>query len=72
MTAAIDQAKVQRIREAFRDDDLSFAEWARSRGFNPSLVYEVLAGRRRAMRGETREIAVALGLKRPRRQVKRR
>ena len=42
----------------------SIAEWARSHGFTRSLVYEVLAGRKKCLRGDSHRIAVLLGLKR--------
>ena len=51
----------------FRDRGLTVSEWAVERRFNPSLVYAVLHGRRKALRGRSFDIAVALGMKvRPR------
>lgn len=47
----------------FADRGLVVSEWALERRFNPSLVYAVLHGRRKALRGRSFEIAVALGLK---------
>lgn len=47
----------------FTDRGLVVSEWALDRRFNPSLVYAVLHGRRKALRGRSFEIAVALGLK---------
>lgn len=41
----------------------SVSEWARVRGFSAVLVYQVLDGRRKCMRGQSHQIAVALGLK---------
>lgn len=49
----------------FTDRGLVVSEWALERRFNPSLVYAVLHGRRKALRGRSFEIAVALGLKAP-------
>lgn len=42
---------------------ISIREWARSRGFSESLVYSVLAGKCKGLRGESYWIAVELGLK---------
>nr|VFK21646.1 MAG: phage-associated protein, BcepMu gp16 family [Candidatus Kentron sp. LPFa]VFK35207.1 MAG: phage-associated protein, BcepMu gp16 family [Candidatus Kentron sp. LPFa] len=41
----------QEIREAFRQTGISIAAWANANGFAPNLVYDVLAGRRPAIRG---------------------
>jgi gp16 family phage-associated protein len=48
--------------EDFRSNGISIAEWARSHSFKPSLVYQVLAGRK-ALRGKSFQIARALGMK---------
>nr|VFK58299.1 MAG: phage-associated protein, BcepMu gp16 family [Candidatus Kentron sp. UNK]VFK68355.1 MAG: phage-associated protein, BcepMu gp16 family [Candidatus Kentron sp. UNK] len=53
----------QEIREAFRQAGISIAAWANANGFAPNLVYDVLAGRRPAIRGQCHNIAVKLGLK---------
>ena len=47
----------------FADSGISVAEWARVRGFSTALVYQVLEGRRKCMRGQSHRIALALGLK---------
>lgn len=44
-------------------DGLSIAQWARDRGFNIRLVYSVLRGERKCLRGESYRIAKALGIK---------
>lgn len=51
------------VRELFADAGMSVAEWARVQGFSTGLVYQVLEGRRKCMRGQSHRIAVALGLK---------
>lgn len=51
------------VRENFAKHGLSVCEWARAHGFSESLVYAVLAGRNKASRGQSFQIAVALGLK---------
>lgn len=53
----------QDVRENFAKHGLSVCEWARAHGFSESLVYAVLAGRNKASRGQSFQIAVALGLK---------
>ena len=50
-------------KQIFYRQGISVAEWAARRGFNRALVYAVLNGHRRALRGQTHDIAVALGLK---------
>jgi len=56
--------QAENIRENFAKHGLSVCEWARAHGFSESLVYAVLAGRNKASRGQSFQIAVALGLKR--------
>lgn len=50
-------------RSLFEASGLSVAEWARRKGFSSGLVYQVLEGRRKCLRGQSHQIAVALGLK---------
>lgn len=59
-------AKPKTPEEARADFDrkgLSIAGWAREHGFSRSLVYEILAGRKRCLRGDSHKIAVLLGMK---------
>ncbi|WP_374046476.1 DNA-binding protein [Massilia antarctica] len=42
---------------------ISVAEWARSHGFTPSLVYQVLRSSNTPARGKSHSIAVQLGMK---------
>lgn len=58
MCKTIDEA-----REEFLKAGDSIAEWARQNKFNANLVYAVLRGERRAIRGQTHDIAVSLGIK---------
>ena len=51
------------IRLEFERRGLSMSEWARSHGFSTALVYQVLSGKRKALRGQSHQIAVKLGLK---------
>lgn len=47
----------------FRANGESIGEWARQRRFNPDLVYSILRGERKCLRGQSHLIAKALGLK---------
>jgi len=51
------------VKRWFIDHGLTVSEWAIQHQFNPALVYAVLHGRRRCLRGQSHRIAVALGLK---------
>lgn len=42
---------------------ISVAQWARERGFSEALCREILAGRKKCLRGQSHNIAVALGMK---------
>ena len=57
--------QISRVRQEFHQAGRSVSDWAKSQGFDPALVYSVLAGRNRATRGKSHEIAVKLGLKIP-------
>lgn len=43
---------------------ITIAQWARENGMHDSLVREVLAGRKKCLRGMSHNIAVLLGMKR--------
>ncbi|OYY32161.1 MAG: hypothetical protein B7X65_22880 [Polaromonas sp. 39-63-25] len=47
----------------FRSEGVTVAEWARARGFSPRLVYVVLGGERKCLRGQSYQIARELGMK---------
>lgn len=53
----------EEARAAIRRTGVPITQWAIANGFSPNLVFEVLAGRRKPTRGQTHNIAVALGLK---------
>lgn len=38
-------------------------EWAHAHGFTPGVVYALLQGRTRGLRGEAHQVAIALGMK---------
>lgn len=42
---------------------LSISEWARTKGYSAPLVYQILAGRKKCIRGQSHRIAVDLHLK---------
>lgn len=42
---------------------ISVSQWCRENGCNQSLVYEILAGRKKCHRGMSHNIAVKLGMK---------
>lgn len=50
-------------RAAFAARGINIAEWARARGFSPELTRMVLSGKRKCLRGQSHQIAVALGIK---------
>ncbi len=53
----------EHIRADFQRKGVSIAGWATAHGFNTNLVFEVLAGRKKGVRGQSHKIAVMLGLK---------
>lgn len=53
----------EQVKEDFLRAGISVSEWARDHGFKENLVFEVLAGRAKALRGKSHRIAVLLGLK---------
>jgi gp16 family phage-associated protein len=56
---------LENIRRQFFAHGRTVTDWAKENGFERHLVYSVLSGRSRALRGESHRIAVALGLKEP-------
>lgn len=59
----IDAAALEARRALFIERGETVAGWAKAHGFEPQLVYAVLAGRLAARRGKAHHIAIALGLK---------
>jgi gp16 family phage-associated protein len=47
----------------FRANGVAVVDWARLHGFSAALVYAVLRGERKCLRGQSFEIAKALGIK---------
>jgi len=54
----------EEVRREFERKGISIASWASANGFSSGLVVEVLAGRKKGVRGQSHKIAVKLGLKR--------
>ncbi|PPD00229.1 MAG: DNA-binding protein [Methylotenera sp.] len=50
-------------KKLFETSGISVSEWSRVHGFSAILVYQVLDGQRKCRRGQSHQIAVALGLK---------
>ena len=53
----------EQIKQEFEDRGLSISGWAKERGYSQALVYQILSGARKPVRGESHKIAVELGLK---------
>ncbi|MCA8031987.1 DNA-binding protein [Burkholderia arboris] len=51
------------VRDHFVRTGTAVKEWAKAHGLAPATVYEVLAGRRKCLRGDSHKAAVLLGLK---------
>lgn len=51
------------VQAWFRESGVTVADWANRNGFSPPLVYAVMKGKRKCLRGESHHIAVALGMK---------
>lgn len=50
-------------KQALAEQGISVAQWAAANKFCGALVWRVLAGRSKCMRGQSHKIAVALGMK---------
>lgn len=53
----------QEVRDEFNRKGISITSWATANHFSPNLVFELLSGRKKGIRGEAHKIAVKLGLK---------
>ncbi len=49
--------------QRFLEEGVSIAGWAIEKGFNPALVYSILHGKRKCIRGQSHKIALCLGIK---------
>lgn len=57
-TRTAEEAKTELRRQG-----ISISQWAIANGFSTNLVFEVLAGRKKCVRGQAHRIAIKLGLK---------
>lgn len=51
------------VKKGLHARGIAVSTWAQSKGFPRALVYAVLRGHRKCLRGTSHDIAVALGLK---------
>jgi gp16 family phage-associated protein len=51
------------VKKSLSDKGMTISQWARMAGFSEVLVYSVLSRKNKASRGQSHQIAVALGLK---------
>lgn len=65
MTSIAPRKTIEQVKADFLRKGISVRAWAISNGFNPALVYEILAegSKRPCVRGQSHKIAVRLGLK---------
>lgn len=54
---------IDEVKDDFLRRGISAADWARSHGIRPGVVYEIFAGRSACVRGEAHKAAVLLGIK---------
>ena len=53
------------VKAKFEAEGITMTAWAKAHGFTPLAVYQVLNGYSRGTRGNSRKIAIALGLREP-------
>lgn len=53
----------KKVKERFKAEGVTIADWARAHGFKPLTVYRVIEGKSKGHRGEAYHVAIALGLK---------
>lgn len=51
------------VRADFLARGLCISAWARENGFSTNLVFDILGGRKKCIRGQSHRIAVRLGIK---------
>lgn len=59
-------AQVKTLAEArayFIARGMCISAWARENGFSANLVFDILGGRKKCLRGQSHRIAVRLGIK---------
>ena len=50
-------------RAELQSKGVSITQWALANKFSPNMVFEVLGGRKKCVRGQAHQIAIKLGLK---------
>ena len=63
MTQIVPVCTVADVRNELKKRGISVSEWARAHRVSAPLTYQILAGRKVGLRGQSHEIAVLLGLK---------
>ena len=53
----------QQVRQDFNRRGASISGWAKEHGFKPALVFNLLSGRNKGLRGQYHRIACGLGMK---------
>ncbi len=62
---AFSEQQLIAARERITDGGQAIADWAKSKQLDLGMVYHMLQGRSRGVRGESYRVAVAMGLKNP-------
>jgi gp16 family phage-associated protein len=63
LDTTIHPERLEQKRQEFARSGVSIRQWALAHGYPAHLVYQVLSGRKRCLRGKSHAIAVRLGLK---------
>lgn len=63
MKSRLSKARCEKALARFHRTGTTMTAWALEHGFSPSLVHEILKGKRPCHRGKSHKIAVLLGLK---------
>ena len=53
----------EQVKKRFKEQGLTFAQWARDNGYPVNKVHRIMAGIEKGYYGKAHEIAVKLGLK---------
>lgn len=53
----------EEVRAEFKRKGVSIASWATANNLSVNMVFEVLSGRKKGIRGQAHKVAVLLGLK---------
>ncbi|MBP6569752.1 MAG: hypothetical protein KA270_21435 [Saprospiraceae bacterium] len=59
----IETVPVTQVIQTIHSSGQSIASWARNNNFSPRIVYMVIRGERKGLRGQTYKIAKELGMK---------